>query len=537
MLASWVLRQDGRADPASSPTTCAARWRRACAACATATRARPSKPAREVARAARRRRPPSARPGRSRPSASGCSRRSSPTCSPPAARTRTRSSRPPRSSSASRSRTRSSRTTSSLLNLVNFGGGCYAVYAELHGDEVHVDKELWGDTFRSAPRLTPLEARAIRLALEFVGPLIAAEAHRPLDRVRKKLEETFGEFELAQTPAAELGQGRGGARRDADRRDPPPPARRARVPEGGGGHADDAPRRAVHDRAAAPALVRPHLGPHARRRAQLPARPDAQRDPARARSSSRARASSPGQLERRARRPRALLARRRPLGGRARRARRCPTARRSTSRRSAARSGSSARSSATAARPSCSSRRSCAAAIAKRAQSLAQRARRHPAAGACLAASATRQLEREGRALAGRRAHRQRAAVRLGDRAGDEEPEARCPACRRRRWRGRTSRRSGPAARAGCPGPRSSTDDEHAPVLGPGAGPSTSPPAGEYLTAFSTRFVSTWLQPLAVAAHARERRVRRLRDDADLVLARARSPRRCRGRARRRPRR
>jgi proteasome accessory factor C len=88
----------------------------------------------------------------------------------------------------------------SLLNLVNFGGGCYAVYAELHDDEVRVDKELWGDTFRMAPRLTPLEARAIRLALEFVGPLIAAEAHRPLDRVRKKLEDTFGAFELSQTP-------------------------------------------------------------------------------------------------------------------------------------------------------------------------------------------------------------------------------------------------------------------------------------------------------------------------------------------------
>ena len=93
----------------------------------------------------------------------------------------------------------------SLLNLVNFGGGCYAVYAELHGDEVHVDKELFGDTFRSAPRLTPLEARAIRLALEFVGPLIAAEAHRPLDRVRKKLEDTFGEFELAKTPEPNVG--------------------------------------------------------------------------------------------------------------------------------------------------------------------------------------------------------------------------------------------------------------------------------------------------------------------------------------------
>jgi proteasome accessory factor BC len=86
-----------------------------------------------------------------------------------------------------------------LLNLVNFGGGCYAVYTELQNGEVHVDKELWGDTFRSPPRLTPLEARAIRLALEFVGPMIAADAHTPLERVRRKLEETFGQFDLAQT--------------------------------------------------------------------------------------------------------------------------------------------------------------------------------------------------------------------------------------------------------------------------------------------------------------------------------------------------
>src|SRR6266516_1999858 len=88
----------------------------------------------------------------------------------------------------------------SLLNLVNFGGGCYAVYAELQDDTVRVDKELFGDTFRAPPRLTPLEARAIRLALEFVGPMIAADARTPLERVRSKLEETFGEFELVQTP-------------------------------------------------------------------------------------------------------------------------------------------------------------------------------------------------------------------------------------------------------------------------------------------------------------------------------------------------
>jgi proteasome accessory factor BC len=92
----------------------------------------------------------------------------------------------------------------SLLNLVNFGGGCYAVYAELDGDTISVDKELFGDTFRAPPRLTPLEARAIRLALEFVGPMIAADARSPLERVRAKLEETFGEFELAQTPEPQV---------------------------------------------------------------------------------------------------------------------------------------------------------------------------------------------------------------------------------------------------------------------------------------------------------------------------------------------
>ncbi len=92
-----------------------------------------------------------------------------------------------------------------LLNLVNFGGGCYTVYAELADGRVHVDKELYGETFRAAPRLTPLEARAIRLALEYVGPMIAAEAHTPLARVRKKLEETFGQFELIQTPEPHVG--------------------------------------------------------------------------------------------------------------------------------------------------------------------------------------------------------------------------------------------------------------------------------------------------------------------------------------------
>src|SRR6187551_1036294 len=97
--------------------------------------------------------------------------------------------------------------TLSLLNLVNFGGGCYTVYAEVDEDtgRVRVDKELYGDVFRKPPKLTPLEARAIRLAIDYVGPTIAAEAHTPLDRVRKKLEETFGQFDLPQTLRGDAG--------------------------------------------------------------------------------------------------------------------------------------------------------------------------------------------------------------------------------------------------------------------------------------------------------------------------------------------
>ena len=59
---------------------------------------------------------------------------------------------PTSSPRGSRSRARSSRNTLSLLNLVNFGGGCYTVYAEVNEENgvVRVDKELYGDVFRRA---------------------------------------------------------------------------------------------------------------------------------------------------------------------------------------------------------------------------------------------------------------------------------------------------------------------------------------------------------------------------------------------------
>ena len=190
--------------------------------------------------------PSSAPPARSRRSASPCSRRCSPTSSPRAARSAT--AEIPAAELLERFPSVPADELEehlSLLNLVNFGGGCYTVYAELRDGSVHVDKELWGDTFRAAPRLTPLEARAIRLALEYVGPMIAADAHSPLARVRKKLEETFGQFDLERTPEPHVGDRGGRPRRDARARHARAAARRDRVPEGGRRRAVDAPRRAV----------------------------------------------------------------------------------------------------------------------------------------------------------------------------------------------------------------------------------------------------------------------------------------------------
>jgi proteasome accessory factor BC len=89
-----------------------------------------------------------------------------------------------------------------LLNLVNFGGGCYAVYAERidDGRTIHVEKELYGDEFRRPARLSPLEAKALLLALDLVGPLVAADAGTALDDVRAKLESAFGRYDMRGAP-------------------------------------------------------------------------------------------------------------------------------------------------------------------------------------------------------------------------------------------------------------------------------------------------------------------------------------------------
>ena len=88
-----------------------------------------------------------------------------------------------------------------LLTLVNFGAGAYAMYAELDGDTVKVDAWPEGEVFRRPARLSPLEAKALLLALDLVGPLVAATSTSDLDSVRAKLTEGFGGYGSPSVPA------------------------------------------------------------------------------------------------------------------------------------------------------------------------------------------------------------------------------------------------------------------------------------------------------------------------------------------------
>jgi proteasome accessory factor BC len=56
-----------------------------------------------------------------------------------------------------------------VLNVVNFGGGSYVLYAEVQGDEIEVDPEPYGDNFARPARLLPLEAKALVAAIDLIG--------------------------------------------------------------------------------------------------------------------------------------------------------------------------------------------------------------------------------------------------------------------------------------------------------------------------------------------------------------------------------
>lgn len=90
-----------------------------------------------------------------------------------------------------------------LLNLINFGGGCYALFAQIDGDVVAVQKETYGDRFARPARLSPLEAKALLWALEFIGDRLPTEADDALASARRKIESAIGQENL---PEVEIGR-------------------------------------------------------------------------------------------------------------------------------------------------------------------------------------------------------------------------------------------------------------------------------------------------------------------------------------------
>jgi predicted DNA-binding transcriptional regulator YafY len=77
-----------------------------------------------------------------------------------------------------------------VLNVVNFGGGSYVLYAEVQGDQIEVDPEPYGDNFARPARLLPLEAKALMAAIDLIGEHLPEGS---LSSARQKIVDALGE--------------------------------------------------------------------------------------------------------------------------------------------------------------------------------------------------------------------------------------------------------------------------------------------------------------------------------------------------------
>jgi predicted DNA-binding transcriptional regulator YafY len=76
-----------------------------------------------------------------------------------------------------------------VLNVVNFGGGTYVLYAEIVGDEIEVDPDTYGDNFARPARLLPLEAKALVAAIDLFGDHLPEAG---LGSAREKIVKALG---------------------------------------------------------------------------------------------------------------------------------------------------------------------------------------------------------------------------------------------------------------------------------------------------------------------------------------------------------
>jgi proteasome accessory factor C len=78
-----------------------------------------------------------------------------------------------------------------VLNVVNFGGGSYVIYAEITDDgTIDVDPEPYSDNFARPARLLPVEAKALIAAIDLIGEHIPEGSLAP---AREKIVAALGE--------------------------------------------------------------------------------------------------------------------------------------------------------------------------------------------------------------------------------------------------------------------------------------------------------------------------------------------------------
>jgi proteasome accessory factor C len=84
-----------------------------------------------------------------------------------------------------------------VLNVVNFGGGSYVLYAEVHEAqrEIEVDPEPYSDNFDRPARLLPVEAKALVAAIDLIGEHIPEGS---LASAREKIVAALGEDPMRQ---------------------------------------------------------------------------------------------------------------------------------------------------------------------------------------------------------------------------------------------------------------------------------------------------------------------------------------------------
>jgi proteasome accessory factor C len=76
-----------------------------------------------------------------------------------------------------------------VLNVVNFGGGTYVLYAEIAGDQIEVDPDTYGENFARPARLLPLEAKALVAAIDLFGDHLPQAG---LSTARQKIVDALG---------------------------------------------------------------------------------------------------------------------------------------------------------------------------------------------------------------------------------------------------------------------------------------------------------------------------------------------------------